>query len=305
MRIVRRIATMNAMRSRRLARALPVGLLAVALLAACGDETGADDEAGGRFPRQQPLTSRTLGGIPLDNVQATSALLTIANVPGFEDLGPSSPDEGPVETDGKSGCESEDSFDDRFDRARIASTRVDTAYLYGDEARLLIVTSLVASFANEDQAQAAYDEALADYGSCTHYEDTGDAGDTSVVDVESNTDTVSDDVDDQLNLVGVGTWDQPGYDTTHMGFGLSLARVGNNATMTQVISIGVADDRLLLEPYTEIAVDRLLAVMNGETPEDVAGPAVTPVPASHLALPSDSSTFERYFDTDPRFSLPD
>ena len=35
-----------------------------------------------------------------------------------------------------------------------------------------------------------------------------------------------------------------------MGFGFSLARVDNNVTLIAVVSLGVAEDRTLLAPYT-------------------------------------------------------
>ena len=293
------------MRPRRLVRAVPAGLLAVALLAACGEEQGnegesAPESAGEASPR---LSSRLLGGDPLDVTEATTALLAADNVPDFDSLGPSTPEE--IVDDGKEGCESEVSFEDRFDRGGLAATRTDTAYLYGDDARLLIVTSLVTSFADDDQAESAWDEVQADFGSCTHYESTEESGESTVVDITNDTDPATDDVDEQLNLVGSGLWSSPDFDSVEMGFGLSLARVDNNVTLTQVISIGVGEDSELLAPYTEIAVDRLVAVMNGDTPEAVAGPAPTSVPASRLPLPSNSSTYRSYFDIDPRFSLPD
>jgi hypothetical protein len=294
----------GAMRPRRLARALPAGLLAISVLAACGDET-ADDTSAEPAPGTTPtLTSRTLGGDPLDDIEAGDALLQAANVPGFESLGPSN-STAPVESDGKEGCETEDSFEDRFDRARIATTRVDTAYIYGDEARLLIVTSLVTSFADDEQAEAAYDAVVADFSSCTHYEDVDENGDTTTIDVESDTETASDDVDDQVNMLGTGTLSSASLESVDLGFGLSLARVENNATMTQVISIGVSDDRLLLEPYTGIAVDRLLAVMDGETPEDEAGPTPVVPPGSRLPFEPNESAFEQFVRMAPRYALPD
>ena len=294
------------MRPRRLVRSLPAGLLAVALLAACGDETSDGSSTSDNATDSAPtLSSRTLAGDPLDLTEAGTALLAPANAPGFENLGPATPDPDAVIDDGKTGCESEVSFEDRFDRAHIASTRADTAYLYGDESRLLIVTSLVTSFANEALAETAFNEVQADFQSCTHYEDTSTTGESTVVDVENNTDAASDDVDGQLNLLGKGLWSGINFEDVEMGFGLSLARLGNNITLTQVISIGVADDRLLLAPYTAIAVDRLLAVMNDETPQDVAGPMPTAPPTSRLPMSSNASTYKTYFKLDPRFALPD
>lgn len=293
------------MRTSRFARALPAGLLAVALLAACGDETAEDPEAAGDGPGTAPtLTSRTLGGDPLDISEATTALLAQANVPElFVDMGPSTPEE--IVDDGKSGCESDVSFEDRFDRGGLASTRTDTAFLFGDESRLLIITSLVTSFGDDGLAESAYDAVIDDFASCTRYEEVDESGGTTVVDIENNTDAATDDVDDQLNMLGVGLWTGEGFADLQTGFGLSLARVDNNVTLTQVISLGVADDRLLLAPYTEIAVNRLVAVMNGETPEEVAGPTPTVVPSSRLPLPATPATYESYFELDPRFSLPD
>lgn len=326
---------MLVMRLRRLVRSVPAGLLAVALLAACGDETGTKPDSSDSSDRaadsQPTLTSRTLAALALDVSQATTALLAQQNMPaGFDSLGPSSPDEpAETETDGSdategsdeaeetdetgesTGCETEESFEDRFDRGGLATTRTDTGYLYVDEARLLIVTSLVASFADDAQAGSAFDAVRGDFESCTHYEETdAETGETTVVDVTHDGETATGDVDDQLNLLGNGLWSSEGFDDVEMGFGLSLARVDGNVTLTQVMSLGVAADNELLAPYTGIAVDRLVAVMNGETPEELTGPAPAPVtitPTTRLPLPLTSSpaeAYRRYFDIDPRFSLP-
>ena len=61
-----------------------------------------------------------------------------------------------------------------------------------------------------------------------------------------------------------------------------------------LLSIGVPEDSELLAPYTEIAADRLAAVMAGETPEEVAAPqpvAAPPVRAPIEAVPGTLAEF--------------
>lgn len=304
------------MRSRRNLRWLPAGLLAVALLAACGEETSSDslstsgeaiDAATDSEADDGPtLSSRTLGGDPLDLAEASTALLAGSNLPGFEpdSDGPTVPDP-PDETDGLPACETEDTFADRFDYPGNAVTRVTTDYTFFDDARLLFTSSTVASFQNDEQAAAALDEVAAQFGECSSFEETQD-GATVSIDIASDEEPATDDADDGFNLTATGTVVEVGTETLAMGFGFSLARVDNNVTMTEVMSLGVPGDAALLAPYTAIAVDRLVAVMNGEAPEDVAGPGPTPAPpASRLPTGPEAFSLERFNAVAPRFGLAD
>lgn len=296
------------MRSRRFVRSLPAGLLALALLAACGDDSAEDPEgaadAAEAADASPTLSSRTLGGDPLDLDQASLAVLTAANLPGFEvdGQGPT-PAEPPDETDGLPVCETNDTFEDRFDYARIAPTRVVQTLVFTDEARLLFVSSTVASFQNDDQAEAALDEFATQFDDCDDFVDTEDGVSVSIA-IEKDDEAVSSDVDDAFNMTATGTYVDPGAEEFAMGFGFSLARVDNNVTFTEIVSLGVADDRTLLEPYTGLAVDRLVAVMNDEVPEDVAGPPPTPAPpASRLPGETGGFSLEQFSAVAPRYGL--
>jgi hypothetical protein len=294
------------MRTRRLARAVPAGLLAVALLAACGNETEPEGESAAQAPDSSAptLSSRTLGGDPLDQIDATAALLAEENLPeSFELDGSLTVAEPPAESDGLPACETSDSFEDRFDYARTAVTRVGQDHLFVDDSRLLFVSSLVSSFQNEDQAAAAVDEIALQFADCTDFVD--EQGTTSVsIELEHDDVAATDDVDDQFNMTATGTYEEPDVETFMVGFGFSLARVDNNVTLTQVVSLGVPEDRTLLAPYTEIAVDRLVAIMNDETPEATVGPEPTSVPASRLPVDPSQFSVEQFDQVAPRFGLP-
>ena len=288
----------------RLVRALPAGLLAVALLSGCGDETEPDASTSDRAADTAPtLTSRLLGGDPLDVTEAIDALIADANVPGFMTEGEPTEAEPPAESDGLSGCETSDSFEDRFDYARTAVTRVGQEYVFADDARLLFIDTTVASFQNEAQAEAALDEFAAEFGECDDFEDTS-GGTSVVVDVEHDEEPATADVDDQFNLTAAGDYTEAGAEPFGMGMGFSLARVGNTVTITAVLCLGVPEDRDLVQPYTEIAVDRLVAVINGETPEDVAGPAPSEVPASRLPIDPAQVPLDRFNKVAPRYGMP-
>ena len=156
-------------------------------------------------------------------------------------------------------------------------------YLLIDDARLMVVTSDVRSFGDENTAEAAFDALYEAIGECTHFEDTSEDGlESTVIDVTIDTDTATEDVDDQFDMTGGGTWTFDGQEIP-LGVGFSIARIDSNVTMVMLLSIGVPEDSELLAPYTEIAADRLAAVTAGETPEDVAAPQ--PVAAPPVRVP--------------------
>ena len=258
-------------RQRRLGAIASLTLLA-ALASACGDETTTDaDEASDpteTSSASETLQPRTAAASPLGDKEAHLALLTKANL-GAAFEGDAVVEE-PVPDDGKTGCESEVPLDDRLDKQGVAASNAEIEYLMFDETRILVVSSHVTSFDDESTAEDAFAGLVEDLGDCTHLEDTDDMGTTSV-DFVNDDSTATGDVDEQFNMVGTGSalW---GEEQIPLAASFSAARVGNNATMVFLVGFGAAEDSKLIGPYTEIAVNRLVAVASGQTPDDVAAP---------------------------------
>jgi hypothetical protein len=286
--------------------ALSAALLLAALLTACGDESttdGSDRKPDAVSEDSPQLNPRTASFAVLDDSRAGLALLTLGNLgPGFEADPASSDDsdeiEDPaVETD--TGCEADVSFEDRLDPDGLAVGDADQDFWLIDDVRLMAVTSQVASFGDEATAEAAFDALYEDIGECTHFEDaTEDGSESTVIDVTVDTDTATEDVDDQFDMVGGGSWTFDGQ-TIPLGVGFAIARIDSNVTMVMLLSIGVTEDNELLAPYTEIAADRLAVVNADGTPEDVAAPSPRSTPPVRVPIEPVPATLEQFYAVAP------
>ena len=194
-------------------------------------------------------------------------------------------------------------FEDQFDPDGLALGDADIDYLLIDDARLLVVTSDVRSFGDENTAEAAFDALYESIGECTHFQTASEDGlESTVIDVTIDTDTATDAVDDQFDMTGGGTWTYNGQEIP-LGVGFSIARIDSNVTMVMLLSIGVTEDSELLAPYTEIAADRLAAVAAGETPEDVAAPQPVTAPPARVPPSRHARGLLRVSAGDPRRRL--
>ena len=271
---------------------LAAALLLAALLSACGDETtsdGSDRKPEAASDESSVFNPRTAALAVLDDARAQLATLSQGNLgaafeadPGSEDDG-TEPSSEPGTTD--TGCDAETAFEDQLDPDGLALGEADIDYWLIDDVRLMAVTSRVASFGDEATAQTAFAALDESIGGCTHFEDASEDGtESTVIDVEVGHDPATDEVDDQLDMVGGGTWSFEGQ-SIPLGVGFAAARIDNNVTMVVLLSIGVTEDAELLEPYTQIAADRLFLVASGETPPDVAAPLPATSPATRLPIP--------------------
>jgi hypothetical protein len=286
--------------------ALVLAALLGSLLTGCGDEStsdGSDRRPEAAAEGSPVLNPRTASFAVLDDARAELALLTQGNLgPGFE-ADPSSEDPGgeadadPGESE--TGCEADVAFEDRLDPDGLALGDAAIDYFLVDDVRLMVVTSRVSSFGDEATAEAAFGALVDDIGGCTHFEDVAEDGsESTVIDVTSTDDPATEDVDDQLTMVGGGTWSFEGQNIP-LGVGFASARIGSNVTMVMLLSIGVTEDNELLAPYTEIAADRLATVAADGVPEDVAAPQPTAGPGARLPLPQTQATLEDFFDGAP------
>lgn len=140
-----------------------------------------------------------------------------------------------------------------------------------DELGLPALTNGVASFKSErdvTEAMEAIRDALED---CDNVDYTDpDDGTQIVLDFDSNDEKSSPDVDDQFNLTATGTISN-GLEFP-FGLWLSVVRVDNHTTSVLITDLS-EDSESMLNPFTKMAVDRLVAVIKGEEPEVTQGPA--------------------------------
>ena len=259
-----------------------------ALATACSTEDAdraedTSDMALTSSPSPDPELAALAAGSALNDTEAQVAVLTKENLgTGFE----ADEVDEPAPPDGMTGCESEVAFDDRLDPEGTAAADAEGEYYLFDETRILVVSSHVTSFGDEDAASEAFEGLVDNLGGCTHLETT-DEGGTVVADFEIDDETSSSEVDAQFNMVGTGTASfGPDSEPFPLAASFSAARVDNNVTMTFLVGFGSAEDSELIGPYTDIAVDRLVAVASGQTPDDVTAPA----PGSRgLLLPDELS----------------
>ena len=264
-----------------------------------GTEGGGDTAAASR------LTARTASETVLDDGRAALAVLSQSNMGAGFELDPSTDDDGTGIDDGEvpptdeelADCESDISFEDRLDPEGLSVGKAAADYLYFDETRLMIVSSQVASFGDESTATAALDRLVDTLGDCTRFEEEVD-GAVTAIELEVSTETSSDDADAQFDMVGGGSFgDATG--TVPTGLGFSAVRVDNNITMVMLISLGSIEDNELLAPYSDLAVDRLVAVASGETPDEAPGPTPTPPPRVLLPSGADQALLDLYLDIAP------
>ena len=292
----------------RRASALAAVLLLAALLTACGDEStsdGSDRQPEAAAASVTEFSPRTASFRLLDDARAQLALLTPGNLgPGFE-ADPSSgvddpdPDTETEPGEGETGCESEVAFEDRLDPDGLALGNAAVDYLLVDDVRLMVVTSRVTSFGDEATAEAAFDALSEDIGGCTHFEETAEDGsESTVIDVTTDDAPATEDVDDQLTMVGGGSWSFEGQ-SVPLGVGFATARIDSNITMVVLLSLGVTEDAELLAPYTEIAADRLVAVAADGVPEEVTAPPPSSTPAGRGPVPQTPGNLQQFLDGAP------
>lgn len=235
---------------RRGASAVAVLAAVSALLGACGD--GSEGGAGGRSV------------VVLDDDEVKKALLTLDNLPdGWVVSSDDDEDDGDAP-----GCLA--GLDDLEGTDSRSKASVD--FEVDDEFGLPALTNGVASFESERDVTEAMDTFREAFEDCDHVDYTDPEDGTEIVlDFTSDDELSSPEVDDQFNLTATGTITN-GLEFP-FGLWLSVARVDNHTTTVMITDLS-EDSASLLDPYTTIAVDRLLAVVAGEEPASTQGPEV-------------------------------
>jgi hypothetical protein len=84
----------------------------------------------------------------------------------------------------------------------------------------------------------------------------------------------SDVIDDQISLDVTGTITDQGDDAT-ISESITLVRMGPNVLTTAMVDLGDPTTVAVGDDYAQIALDRLVSVVLGETPDATVGPEVS------------------------------
>jgi hypothetical protein len=232
-------------------------LAAVVLAAGCGGGDNPSSTAGDAEGPSEVAQS------VLTQEQAEQALLTLENLGDEFRVDAEEGDSGTSDM----GCLSALGDVENLD----AAVEAEASYEYADEMGTPAIYNSVASFEQTSEVTAAFDEVKVALESCTQVDVTDDDGLRMQLDVDVDDQKTTTDVDDQVNILASGSASADGLELP-FSFGVSLARVDNNTTMVGVVGVGEFGLELL-DGYTEIAVDRVVAVAGGQDPpEAVAAP---------------------------------
>lgn len=263
----------------RFARRRP--LIAVAALAAmcgvlvgCGGGSG-DGEGGSSV-------------VVLTNDQIEKALLTLDNMPD----GWTTSSEDHDDDEDAPGCLA--NLDD-VDSAADSEADAEAEFEVDDDFGLPALANSVASFKTDREVSDAMDAMRDAFSDCNHLEYTDpDDGTEIVLDFSTDDEKSTSDVDDQFNLEATGSI-SAGLEFP-FGLWLSVVRVDNHTTLVMISDLS-DEGGSLLDPYVQIAVDRLVAVIDGEEPVATQGPGAAGAGDADADTGSDSEDADGDDDT--------
>ncbi|NYI99444.1 hypothetical protein HNR19_000143 [Nocardioides thalensis] len=234
---------------RRLAAVAVLALVATTA-AACGDDEKSGD-------------SGDSGDSPsVTQEQLDAAALTLENFTGddWEEV----PHEDDEDNDSP-GC-----FGDIGDSIDELDPTLESKHQFEDSTiGLPSVSHEVLYFEDEGAITEKFDEVQEGLASCTEINETSDEGITFDVTITSDEEPISDEVDDQINIVIAGTITQEGT-PNNISQHVSISRIGN--VLTQVGTLDLGDESEMHAGLAQIAVDRLVAALAGEEPAETAAP---------------------------------
>lgn len=269
----------------RCAPAAAATLALVSLLAAgCGDDGGDAEaqetetvfvDADGNViePPDDTTDDTTDGGDVDDSGPALSQEQLEVVVLTPENVGPEWTG-GPVESDEESsspGCFGEiDAISDSLDPIEVAEH--DVEYGYGDSG-VPQVASGASSYEDGNAVAQAFTDLHSVLSGCTSVVGTDDEGNEWDLTVSYDDTVVSDATDDQINVTAVGTFTDTAGSAYELTLHQSYVRIGKNVITLGVTDLGDQTD--LHKEYTQIAIDRLVAVIIDSEPSETTGPQPT------------------------------
>lgn len=241
----------------RLAAVAVLALVATSA-AACGDKK--DDSSSGSDSTASSSAAPSVSALTED--QLGQAVLQPDN---FSDGWTQTPSDD--SNDSSPGCLAEvQAITDSVDEA----AKVAFDYTYGDSG-VPLVSSAVSSFDDQDALVTAWDQADSTLASCPTV--TGTDPDGTAYDLQmSYDDSVADGVDAQVSLTLTGTITTNGTDTT-IAERIVMVRLGPNVATAGMVGLGDVSSVAAFDSYQQIAIDRFVAVVNGEEPAATTAPA--------------------------------
>lgn len=258
-------------RPRRLARSLaPVAVLALvsAFAAGCGDDGDgdADDEETVVVDQDgntvDPDENESDDGLPpLTADQIAEAVLQPENLGDGWTAEPSSEDDGAAP-----GCLGDiETITDGL----AEQDKGGTEFTYGDDD-FPAVESTVSAYADEAAITAVFDQVQVALTGCTTIAETDEDGFTWDLTLTAD-EEVTLDVDDQSNVSASGTLTPEGGEALDIYIEWTNVRVGPNIGAITTFDLEPRAEEH--DVWTEIAVERLKAVVEGEEPEATTAPA--------------------------------
>ncbi len=236
----------------RRALAAAGSILLLTLVAACGaDDTSSGDSGDG---------GDTASVEVLSEEDATTALLSETNLGELYAVVEQEDDE---DDESSFGCL--DALDDMEETG--APTEVDRTFEFEGDLGLPSIGSEVSSYESVDDATAAFETFRSALEGCESVDETDPEGTRTQLTVTLDDEISISDAEEQANLVATGTISGGGGEYP-FGIFFTAARVGNHVTTVGIVELG---DEVggSIDEYTQVAVDRLTAVIAGEEPEDV------------------------------------
>lgn len=244
--------------------AVAVLALVATSAAACGDNQKAEDASSGSAPPSD-ASSEADNTPVLTEDQLSQVVLAPENFPGdwSQEVNEEDDSMGP-------GCLGEVSA---ITQAVEKSARVAYDYSYGD-AGIPLVRSSATSFNDHDALVEAFDHVQEVLAGCPTVTGTDEDGTEYDLTVTYSDEITSDVVDDQISFDLTGTITADG-DEAALSESITLVRMGPNVLTTAMVDLGDPARVAAADQYAQIALDRLVSVVLGETPEAVTGPEVS------------------------------
>jgi hypothetical protein len=146
-------------------------------------------------------------------------------------------------------------------------------YTYGD-AGIPLITSSASSYDDHDALVEAFDHVQDVLAGCSTVTGSDSDGTEYDLTLDYSDELTSDVIDDQISLDLTGTITTQGDDAT-ISESITLVRMGPNVLTTAMVDLGDPTEVAAADDYAQIALDRMVSVVIGDTPDATVGPEVS------------------------------
>lgn len=251
-------------RSRSLA---PIAVLAVVALTAVGCSDDSSDSASDEETVVVDQNGQTIGGDP-STVPPLSADQISQAVLQDDNLGDGWTSEPSTEDDTAApGCLADV---DTLTEGLEEQAKGGTEFTYGD---ILTVESTVSAYPDATALAAVFDQVQTAVAACTSVTGPDGDGNTWDITLSSTDDAGFDDVDDQYSISGSGGFTTADGTNVDIYIEQTAVRIGPNVATVSTFDLNPRKTEH--DVWAQIAVDRFVAVTEGEEPAATTAPAPT------------------------------